>query len=392
MFLKDIKKAVSKFVKKHFVRYLWTVDAINGVDTLTKKTVNYIPKLHDNVIISGWLFDAKEDNTIEELSIEIDGKTYRSLYGLIRTDVSFEYKEKRFRNSGFRCVIPKEAFQEEKSYEINLCLRTRQNKRKKVKTHMSFAVSEEKTRGLVATSDEKLDYSQYYGEILSLRYIAGTGIEIGALHAPLSVDAKKAKVLYVDRMSQKDLYDQYPEFKKYDLVDADIIDNGDELSTIPDKSYDFCISNHVLEHLEDPLKALSNWMRILKDKGILYLSVPLPYNIVDRHRQPTPISHIIDDLGLMERDRQKYSELRRDHFLDFVQSTNFSQSANNAFLNTKADELMNMNYSIHFHVFSEEALLQMMDFVAKKIAIKVVEFVKNEPEEFILIIEKQGVA
>ncbi|MFH0784971.1 MAG: methyltransferase domain-containing protein, partial [Pseudomonadota bacterium] len=352
MFLKNIKKVLSKAIKKHFVRYLWTVDALNGVDTLTKKTVNYIPKLHDNLIISGWLFDAKEDNTIEELLIEIDGKTYHSLYGLIRTDVSYEYKEKRFRNSGFRCVIPKQEFQDEKAYEINLCIRTRQNKLKTIKTLVSFAISEEKTRGMVATSDEKLDYSQYYGEILSLQYIAGTGIEIGALHAPLSVDAKKAKVLYVDRMSQKDLYDQYPEFKKYDLVDADIIDNGDELSTIPDNSYDFCISNHVLEHLEDPLKALCNWIRILKVKGILYLSIPLPYNIVDKHRQPTPISHIVEDFGLIEKDMHKFSEFRRIHFLDFVQSTNFSQSANIEFLNNKADELMGMDYSIHFHVFS----------------------------------------
>ena len=389
MLLNNLKKNIKKNIKKIFVRYLWAVDAINGVDTLKKNIITYIPEAQNNVIISGWLFDAKEDNTIVDFFIEIDGKNYHALYGLTRTDVSFEYKEKRFRNSGFRCVIPKKEFQSGQVYAINLRIKTRKDTYKTLKTSISFAISEEKTKGLQSTSNEILDYSQYVGELLSLKYIAGTGIEIGALHAPLSVDSKKANVLYVDRLAQQDLYAQYPEFKKYDIVAADIIDNGDELTTISDNAYDFCISNHVLEHLEDPIKALSNWMRILKPRGLLFLSIPLPYNIVDQNRQPTPISHIIEDFGLMVRDREIYAKKRHNHFLDFVRSTNVSESANDAFINSKTSELMSMNYSIHFHVFSEETLLQMIEFVSKKSPLQIREFVKNEPEEFIVIIEKQ---
>jgi SAM-dependent methyltransferase len=390
MFLKNLKRMVSKSLKKVFVRYLWTVDAINGVDTLDKKTVNYIPELQNNVIISGWFFDVKEDNAIDQFCIEIAGKSYQALYGLIRTDVSFEFKQKRFRNSGFRCVIAKQEFLVGKVYAINLRIKTQEGKHKTIKTSISFAISEEKTRGMISTSNEALEYSQYVGEVLSLQYIAGTGIEIGALHAPLSVDSKKAKVLYVDRMSQKDLYDQYPEFRKFDIVAADIIDNGAELATIPDNLYDFCISNHVLEHLEDPIQALCNWLRILKAQGILYLSIPLPHNIVDKHRQPTTFSHILEDHGLVSKDREKHGKERHSHYLDFVRSTNYSEAANDEFINRKTAELLDMNYSIHFHVFSEETLLRMIDFVAQRIAIKIVEFVRNEPEEFIFIIEKQA--
>ena len=390
MLFNNLKKITSNNIKKIFVRYLWTVDAINGVDTLKKHTVTYIPEVESNVIISGWLFDAKEDNAIADLFVEINGKNHHALYRLMRTDVSFEYKEKRFRNSGFRCVIPKREFQPGSVYAINLRIKTRKGKFKNLKTSISFAISEEKTRGVQATSSEILDYSQYVGEMLSLKYIAGTGIEIGALHAPLSVDCEKANVLYVDRLAQQDLYEQYPEFKKYDIVAADIIDNGDELATIPADTYDFCISNHVLEHLEDPIKALCNWMRILKTKGLLFLSVPLPGNIVDKNRQPTPISHIIEDYGLIARDREAYAKQRHDHFLDFVRSTNFRESANPAFISSKTSELMDMNYSIHFHVFSEETLLQMIDFISKKSPLKILEFVNNEPEEFIVIIEKQA--
>jgi predicted SAM-dependent methyltransferase len=390
MFGEKLKRMIWKCLKKAFVRYLWTVDAINGIDTLDKKTVNYIPELQNHVIISGWLFDAKEDNNIIDFFIEIDGKSHTSLYGLIRTDVSSAYKDKKYRNSGFRCIIPKKEFQVGKVYTINFRIRTKNDTYTTIKTPVSFSINAEKAGAVSSTSNEAIDYSQYLGELLAFKYIAGTGVEIGALHAPLSVDHKKANVLYVDRMSQKDLHHQYPEFKKEDIVDADIIDNGDELATIADNAYDFCISNHVLEHLEDPIKALYNWMRILKPKGLLYMSIPLPHNIVDKYRQPTTIAHIIEDHGLMMRDSEKYGKERHSHYLDFVRSTNFSESANNEFINRKTAELLEMNYSIHFHVFSEETLLRMIDCVAQRIAIKIVEFVRNEPEEFIFIIEKQA--
>ena len=390
MFLHDIKRMLSQRMKSFNTKYLWTVDAINGIDTLQRDTVTYIPLVQNNVIISGWLFDAKTENGVVELFVEIDGTSYQALYGLIRTDVSFEFKKKSLRSSGFRCAIPKEEFTVGKVNTINLRLKTRKNRWKTIKTGISFAIDAEKTRGVASTSTELLDYSQYLGEVLALKYIAGTGIEIGALHAPMSVDNNKAKVLYVDRLSQKDLYEQYPEFKKYDIVDADIVDNGDELGTISDGIYDFCISNHVLEHLEDPVKALNNWLRILKPKGILYLSIPLPYNIVDKHREPTTITHIIDDYGRMARDREEYLRQRHDHFVDFVRSTNFSEAANDAYISSKTAELMEMNYSIHYHVFAEETLVQLLDYVAQKIPLKIVEFVNNEPEEFIVIIEKQS--
>jgi hypothetical protein len=49
-------------------------------------------------------------------------------------------------------------------------------------------------------------------------YIEGKGIEIGALYNPMKVNARKAKVCYVDRMKVEDLRKQYPELKDYDLV------------------------------------------------------------------------------------------------------------------------------------------------------------------------------
>jgi len=45
----------------------------------------------------------------------------------------------------------------------------------------------------------------------------------------------------------------------------------------PDQSFDFIISHHVLEHVHDDRKALSEIWRVLKDNGIFYLSVPVSW-------------------------------------------------------------------------------------------------------------------
>ena len=65
---------------------------------------------------------------------------------------------------------------------------------------------------------------------LSFSYLKGGGIEVGALHGPLPVSGQ-AKVRYVDRMSVSDLRKHYPELDHVDLVDVDVIDDGEVLRT-----------------------------------------------------------------------------------------------------------------------------------------------------------------
>lgn len=45
----------------------------------------------------------------------------------------------------------------------------------------------------------------------------------------------------------------------------------------PNKSYDWVICNHVLEHIPDAMKSIEELCRILKDNGVLQLAFPNPY-------------------------------------------------------------------------------------------------------------------
>lgn len=62
------------------------------------------------------------------------------------------------------------------------------------------------------------------------------------------------------------------EVSVYDVSNSIDIQNIDR----PDKSYDIVICNHVLEHVENDVKALQELMRIVADRGFLQLSVPDP--------------------------------------------------------------------------------------------------------------------
>ena len=131
-------------------------------------------------------------------------------------------------------------------------------------------------------------------DYLAIKYLRGSGIEIGALGSPLPVPYG-AQVKYVDRLSVKDLRSEYPQLKNSAFVEVDIIDDGQTLTKVPSDSCDFVIANHFLEHCENPLGALVTFLRVLKRKGVLYMAVPDKRCTFDEGRPVTALQHIVKD-------------------------------------------------------------------------------------------------
>jgi predicted SAM-dependent methyltransferase len=182
-------------------------------------------------------------------------------------------------------------------------------------------------------------------ETLALAYLSGAGLEIGALQNPLKVPPT-ASVKYVDRLSRDDLRLQYPELQGCPLVEVDLIDEGERLNTIADGSQDFVIANHFLEHCQDPIEALGNVIRVLRSGGIAYLAVPDKRFTFDRDRPTTSLDHLV-------RDHEEGPEWSKEtHFLEwvrFVEPTFGRVYPTDAAVSTRVRQLMEMDYSIHFH-------------------------------------------
>src|SRR3977135_908065 len=98
---------------------------------------------------------------------------------------------------------------------------------------------------------------------LARRHLSGSGLEIGALHCPLRVPPG-VTVRYVDRLDRDALRRQYPELTTQELVEVDVVDDGERLGSQADASADFIIANHFIEHTEDPLGTLASHLRVLR--------------------------------------------------------------------------------------------------------------------------------
>jgi SAM-dependent methyltransferase len=90
-----------------------------------------------------------------------------------------------------------------------------------------------------------------------------------------------------------------------------------ELSPIPDGKYDFVASCHTLEHCANPIKALYEWRRVLKDDGWLALVLPHKAGTFDHRRMVTEFEHLLKDYrdNVTEDDETHFGEILEKHDL-----------------------------------------------------------------------------
>jgi SAM-dependent methyltransferase len=220
-------------------------------------------------------------------------------------------------------------------------------------------------------------YRNHFGtpdlrKVLAETFLSGDGIEIGALHLPLPVP-RTARVHYVDRMPVADLRRHYPELSNESLVPVEIIDDGEKLATFEDDSQDFVIANHFLEHTQDPIGTIERLLQVLRPQGILYLAVPDKRFSFDVERPLTTLDHLI-------RDHTEGPEWScESHFREWVEIVcQIRGEAQNA----SVRELMDMNYSIHFHVWTAATLLEFLVALPKHLGLPfaIEAAVRNGPE------------
>ena len=207
-----------------------------------------------------------------------------------------------------------------------------------------------------------------------------TGLEIGGPSPdfkenellPVYALAKKvdgcnfsASTVWEGSIKEGEIY-EYAENKK---PGYQYIKEGTDLSGIADESYDFILSSHSLEHFANPLKALKEWLRVLKKGGTLLILVPDKKYIFDRYRPYTTFEHILkdyennigeDDLTCLE-EAVRFHDFSRDKE-DLTPELFKERSLNNF-----------NNRCLHHHVFSLEILDKVFHFLnVKKLILKAV--------------------
>jgi predicted SAM-dependent methyltransferase len=214
-------------------------------------------------------------------------------------------------------------------------------------------------------------------------YLHGRGIEIGALHRPLWVPAG-VRVSYLDRLPREELYRQYPRLAGHKLVPVDIVDDGERLARLADGSQDFVIANHFLEHCQDPIGTLLHFLRVLRDDGILFLTVPDKRYTFDRDRPVTALEHL-------RADHDGGAELsRREHLSEYVRLVLKAEDPEE--IDREVEHLLATDYSIHYHVWTQAELMELLLELRRSVAFEVEIFLRRAYEVVMVLRKGNAVA
>jgi SAM-dependent methyltransferase len=175
------------------------------------------------------------------------------------------------------------------------------------------------------------------------QYCVGAGLEIGALHRPFPVPAA-ARMRYADSFDTETLVRLWsPEVDGQTVVPVDLVTDATTLAGVDDRSFDFVVASHVVEHLEDPIRSVISLLRVVRPGGIVLILLPDRRHTFDANRPATPIAHIVRDYCAGPTWSQ------RAHFDEWV---NIVEGLRGDAARARADALQAQHYPIHFHVWT----------------------------------------
>lgn len=118
-----------------------------------------------------------------------------------------------------------------------------------------------------------------------------TGIEIGASAAnPFGLKTKN--VDNIDHCRDRNTPYAREQLRACGrIAEVNVVAEGAKLP-FSDKSVDYVIASHVVEHFYDPIAAIGEWVRVAR--RYVYLTVPHKFRTLDRHRPLTNFSELLE--------------------------------------------------------------------------------------------------
>jgi SAM-dependent methyltransferase len=194
------------------------------------------------------------------------------------------------------------------------------------------------------------------------RHLVGSGIELGPGEQPFPLDYPGVEVIYLDRWEPDENRELFVELADdAPFVKPDIVCNllTDRLKVLDDRSQDFVIASHVLEHMADPIGLLDDIHRVLKPGGIALVLLPDKRRTFDHARPITDLDHLVREF------QQGVTEVDDEHVRSFLEFTEADYQG--TVLDIGDDERSKLfewhrQRSIHVHVWAEDDFQPVIDF------------------------------
>lgn len=136
-----------------------------------------------------------------------------------------------------------------------------------------------------------------------------------------------------------------------------------DLSMISSGTYDFVLSSHTIEHTANPLRALHEWIRVLKETGVLVIIVPHKDGTFDHRRPVTLLEHLIDDF------RNETAEDDLTHLPEILEFHDLARDpAAGDYVAFEERSKRNIeNRCLHQHAFNTTLVVELLDHLGLQI-------------------------
>ncbi|RME91453.1 MAG: asparagine synthase (glutamine-hydrolyzing), partial [Candidatus Hydrogenedentota bacterium] len=183
-------------------------------------------------------------------------------------------------------------------------------------------------------------------------FLRGNGIEIGAGANPQPLP-EGVTCEYYDKRTEDELVQLF-QVPKADIPKVHSLDTF--WKRFP-QGADFLIAHHVLEHTSNPIKTLITWNSLVKEGGVLVISVPDARYCPDQGRLLPPFEHILYDY-LFDRDDDSFES--REHIYSFVMGwidDGFAKNMDKFNIATRTHQSAHAAQNdLHWHAFNEQLL------------------------------------
>jgi SAM-dependent methyltransferase len=174
------------------------------------------------------------------------------------------------------------------------------------------------------------------------------------------------------------LSDAYSEHGVHDSI-AQVFFKGDKIP-YSDGTFSFVMSEHVLEHIANPISALNEWIRVLRPGGKIILFLPHKERTNDSLREITSLEHLIQD----EASKVPYND--DGHFQDWWENVVEKGLMPPHYQHMPKKELLD-TCSIHHHVWTDKEIIKLFEYLKLKIVFSNSD-VHDRRDSFVVIGEK----
>jgi SAM-dependent methyltransferase len=187
-----------------------------------------------------------------------------------------------------------------------------------------------------------------------LPYAVGTGVEVGPGLRPHVLPSDRTDVSYIEQQHPHEWLRMYnhraekPSMPAENVLARYRVGSAVQLETAQAGSLDFVFSNHVFEHLANPVQVLTNWLSRLKPGGAILGVIPDPRYTFDCRQAPTTLDEALaeEQNGGHEIPRAKYERWCR-----FTEPRHTPEG------------LIERGYSIHVNYFTPEGFQALADLL-----------------------------